>query len=55
MGGTAHTSHNGYLDLALTIGLPDYFWRLIAFLIVPLYNFHHTLHQRPTAASPNSF
>ena len=42
--GTAHTSHNGYLDLALTIGLPGLFLALIAFLIVPLYNFHHTLH-----------
>jgi len=42
--GTAHTSHNGYLDLALTIGLPGLFLALIAFLVVPLYNFHHTLH-----------
>jgi O-antigen ligase len=42
--GTAHTSHNGYLDLALTIGLPGLFLAGMVFLIVPLRNFHHTLH-----------
>ena len=44
MGWNRASSHNGYLDLALTIGLPGLFLALIAFLIVPLYNFHHTLH-----------
>ena len=40
---SAHTSHNGYLDLALTIGLPGLFLTLITFLVIPLYNFHHTI------------
>ena len=41
--GSAHTSHNGYLDLALTIGAPGLLLVLIAFLAVPLYHFHHAI------------
>jgi O-antigen ligase len=40
------TSHNSYIDLALTIGIPGLLLVIVAFLIVPLRDFHRTL---PTA------
>jgi O-antigen ligase len=40
----AHTSHNGYLDMALTIGLPGLGLLVVAFVIMPLRDFHLTLH-----------
>jgi O-antigen ligase len=40
------TSHNSYIDLALTIGIPGLALVLYAFVIVPLRDFHRTL---PTA------
>jgi O-antigen ligase len=35
------TSHNSYVDLALTIGLPGLALVVLAFLVAPLRNFHH--------------
>ena len=40
------TSHNSYVDLALTIGLPGLGLVLIALLVVPLRDFHRTLDTR---------
>ena len=40
------TSHNSYIDLALTIGIPGLALVFIAFIIAPLRDFHRTL---PTA------
>jgi O-antigen ligase len=40
------TSHNSYIDLALTIGVPGLLLVIFAFVIVPLRDFHRTL---PTA------
>jgi O-antigen ligase len=37
------TSHNSYVDLALTIGLPGLALVVLAFMIVPLRDFHRTL------------
>ncbi|HLH98882.1 MAG TPA: O-antigen ligase [Xanthobacteraceae bacterium] len=37
------TSHNSYLDLALTVGLPGLGLVALAFLVAPLRNFHATL------------
>jgi O-antigen ligase len=37
------TSHNSYVDLALTVGLPGLGLVLLAFVVAPLRNFHHTL------------
>jgi O-antigen ligase len=37
------TSHNSYIDLALTIGLPGLAIVIVAFLLVPLRDFHNTL------------
>lgn len=45
MAGVA-TSHNSYVDLALTIGIPGLVLVLLAFVVVPLRDFHRTL---PTA------
>ena len=39
----AHTSHNGYLDMALTIGLPGLVLLVFAFVITPLRDFQRTL------------
>ena len=39
----AHTSHNGFLDMALTIGLPGLALLVIAFVITPLRDFQRTL------------
>lgn len=40
----AHTSHNGYLDMALTIGLPGLGLLIFAFVVTPLRDFQRTLH-----------
>jgi O-antigen ligase len=37
------TSHNSYIDLALTIGIPGLLLVIVAFVIVPLRDFHRTL------------
>jgi O-antigen ligase len=37
------TSHNSYVDLALTIGLPGLALVVLAFMVAPLRDFHHTL------------
>ena len=37
------TSHNSYVDLALTIGIPGLALVALAFLVVPLRDFHRTL------------
>jgi O-antigen ligase len=37
------TSHNSYLDLALTIGLPGLALVMLAFMVAPLRDFHRTL------------
>lgn len=37
------TSHNSYVDLALTIGLPGLALVVLAFLVAPLRDFHRTL------------
>jgi O-antigen ligase len=37
------TSHNSYIDLALTVGIPGLVLVLVAFVIVPLRDFHRTL------------
>jgi O-antigen ligase len=37
------TSHNSYIDLALTVGIPGLVLVLIAFVIAPLRDFHRTL------------
>jgi O-antigen ligase len=37
------TSHNSYVDLALTIGLPGLALVVLAFMAAPLRDFHHTL------------
>jgi O-antigen ligase len=37
------TSHNSYIDLALTIGIPGLLLVIVAFLIVPLRDFHRAL------------
>jgi O-antigen ligase len=37
------TSHNSYIDLALTIGIPGLVLFIVAFLIVPLRDFHRAL------------
>jgi O-antigen ligase len=37
------TSHNSYVDLALTVGLPGLGLVLLAFLVMPLRDFHRTL------------
>jgi O-antigen ligase len=42
------TSHNSYIDLALTIGVPGLMLVLIAFLAAPLVDYHRT---RPTPAN----
>ena len=39
----ASTSHNGYLDMALTIGLPGLALLVFAFVITPLRDFQRTL------------
>jgi len=39
----AHTSHNGYLDMALTIGLPGLGLLIYAFVVTPLRDFQRTL------------
>ena len=39
----AHTSHNGYLDMALTIGLPGLALLIFAFVVTPLRDFQRTL------------
>jgi O-antigen ligase len=41
--GQAHTSHNGYLDIILTIGAPGLVLVIIALLVVPLRDYHNTL------------
>lgn len=38
----AHTSHNGYLDIALTTGIPGLLLLMFAFLVAPLRDFHST-------------
>jgi O-antigen ligase len=40
------TSHNSYIDVALTIGIPGLVLTLVAFLVQPLRDFHRPL---PTA------
>jgi O-antigen ligase len=40
----AHTSHNGFLDMALTIGMPGLALLIFAFVITPLHDFQRTLH-----------
>ncbi|HWF96414.1 MAG TPA: O-antigen ligase [Xanthobacteraceae bacterium] len=40
------TSHNSYVDLALTIGLPGLGLVMLAFVVAPLRDFHHTLATR---------
>jgi O-antigen ligase len=40
------TSHNSYVDLALTVGLPGLALVLLAFAVAPLRNFHRTLATR---------
>jgi O-antigen ligase len=40
------TSHNSYVDLALTIGLPGLGLVVLALLVVPLRDFHRTLDTR---------
>jgi O-antigen ligase len=37
------TSHNSYVDLALTVGLPGLGLVVLAFVVAPLRNFHRTL------------
>ncbi|MBV9970575.1 MAG: O-antigen ligase family protein [Xanthobacteraceae bacterium] len=37
------TSHNSYIDVALTIGIPGLVLTLVAFLVQPLKDFHRTL------------
>jgi O-antigen ligase len=37
------TSHNSYIDVALTIGIPGLVLTLVAFLVQPLRNFHRVL------------
>ncbi len=37
------TSHNSYVDLALTIGLPGLLLVLLVFMVGALRDFHHTL------------
>jgi O-antigen ligase len=39
----AHTSHNGYLDMALTSGLPGLILLVLAFVVTPLRDFQRTL------------
>ena len=41
------TSHNSYIDLALTIGLPGLGLVLLAFMVAPLRDFQRTLETRP--------
>lgn len=36
------TSHNSYVDLALTIGIPGLALVALAFIVVPLRDFHRT-------------
>jgi O-antigen ligase len=43
------TSHNSYVDLALTIGVPGLALVGLAFLIAPLRDFHRTLRTRQNA------
>jgi O-antigen ligase len=43
------TSHNSYVDLALTIGLPGLGLVLLALLVAPLRDFHRTLDTRQNA------
>jgi O-antigen ligase len=43
------TSHNSYVDLALTIGIPGLALVALAFLVVPLRDFHRTLAIRENA------
>jgi O-antigen ligase len=40
------TSHNSYVDLVLTIGLPGLMFVILAFLLAPLRDFHRTLATR---------
>jgi O-antigen ligase len=51
----AHTSHNGYLDMALTIGLPGLGLLVIAFVIMPLRDFQRTLHTPENEKLANFF
>ena len=41
------TSHNSYVDLALTIGLPGLGLVVLAFMVAPLRNFHRALTTGP--------
>jgi O-antigen ligase len=41
------SSHNSYLDLALTVGLPGLGLVVLALLVAPLRDFHHTLDTGP--------
>jgi O-antigen ligase len=43
------TSHNSYVDLALTIGLPGLGLVVLALLVAPLRDFHRTLDTRQNA------
>jgi O-antigen ligase len=40
------TSHNSYVDLALTIGVPGLALVVLAFMVAPLRDFHRTLRTR---------
>jgi O-antigen ligase len=54
MAGVA-TSHNSYVDLALTIGIPGLALALIVLVIVPLRDFHRTLPTRENVALSRFF
>jgi O-antigen ligase len=49
------TSHNSYIDLALTIGIPGLALVFIAFVIAPLRDFHRTLPTAENAALARFF
>lgn len=46
----AATSHNSYVDLALTIGLPGLLFIVIGFIVLPLVDYHHTRREGGNAA-----
>jgi O-antigen ligase len=49
------TSHNSYVDLALTIGIPGLALVFIAFVVAPLRDFHRTLPTDENAALARFF